>query len=150
MVNIYITHVIRCLHKSNTLDVAEISKLIGASEDFCKNIIDNQDNSYTEGLTLEHVDRMVEFFGMAVFGGNFCKELFTPQSSHYRNWESLEADEKKMVNIGTALSSVTAKSSASAIGYTKECSHFLESCEQMISVIKESGSSDDGTDDSEI
>jgi hypothetical protein len=123
---------------------------MGASEDFCKKIIENQDKSYTEGLTLEQVDKIVDFFGMGIFGTSFCKELFISQHSNYKNWESLEEDDKKMVNIGTALSSVTNRSPANAIGYTKECSDFLESCEQMISIIKESESSNDVNDNSAV
>jgi len=149
MVNTYITHVIRCLYKSNTLELSEISKLIGAPEEFCKEILEKKETGYTEGLTLEHVDRIVDFFGMAIFGTSFCKDLFAPQKSHYRNWESLEEIEKEMVNIGVAITNVVSKSSVSAVNYAKECSHFINSCEQMISVIKESGSSDDGIESSE-
>jgi len=149
MVNTYITHVIRCLYKSNTLELSEISKLIGASEKFCKEILEKEENRYTEGLTLEHVDRIVDFFGMAIFGNSFCKDLFTPQKSHYRNWESLEENEKEMINIGATITGGSSIKSANAVSYAKECYHFIDSCEQMISVIKESGSSDDGIESSE-
>jgi hypothetical protein len=145
MISKYIAHVIRSMNAAKVLPPEELMKISGLDPVDFDLLIAEHDGAR---LTLDNVDRIVEFFGMGVFSGSFIKEAFVPSSSQYKTWEGLELSEQKMINIGSVYTG-TSKSPIGSLNYAKECTYFLESCDNLISIVKDSGSSDDGTDDDE-
>lgn len=145
MISNYIAHVIRCLNSAKILPPEEIMKISGLDRIDFELLLQDKDGSR---LAINNVDRMVDFFGMGVFQANFIKETFVPSSSQYKSWESLEPNEQKMINVGSVYST-TNKAPISSLTYAKECVNFLESCDSLISIVKENESSDDGTDGEE-
>lgn len=145
MISNYIAHVIRSMHAAKVLPTEELLKLSGLDRVDFELLLNENDGSR---LTIKNVDMVVEFFGMGVFSGSFIKEAFVPSSSQYKTWEGLESHEQKMINIG-AVYTGTAKSPIGSLNYAKECTYFLDTCDNLISIVKDSGSSDDGTDGEE-
>lgn len=114
----------------------------------CQKIIDSP--SLTNTLTLTHVDRLINFLGISVFNASFVKDLFIPSASSYRSWDSLDSNQRALVNTGTAYTTISNhKQTVAAISYAKECCHFLDSCELLITTLKDSDSEDTGEDNSE-
>jgi hypothetical protein len=93
---------------------------------------------------------MVNFFGMWIFNPTFVKESFVcmGNGSHSRTWEGLDDEEKNLINIaGVYTCNTTSKNSIAALNYMKECGYFLESCDNLISILKDTEAfDDDGTD----
>ena len=148
MITQYITHVIKSLHASELIKANELSKIMDMPLEDCQKLIDSP--SLTNTLTLTHVDRLINFLGISVFNASFVKDLFIPSASNYRSWDSLESGHRTLVNAGTTYTTVSnTKQTVSAISYAKECCHFLDSCELLITTLKDSDSEDTSENTSE-
>lgn len=145
MLSDYIAHVIRALDKAQVMPADQIQKITGLDDYTYNEILHGRDGSR---LTIENVDRMVDFFGMGMFTASFVKESFVSSSSQYKTWEGLEKDEQTLINIAGVYTS-SPKTPITTLNYTKECSYFLETCDNLISIIKDTGASDDDGTDSE-
>lgn len=139
MLSHYIAHVIRCLDKAKSIPSDQICKIIKMEEDRYQVLLAGQDGSQ---LTLEQVDNLVNFFGMGIFKESLIKDMFVHRESHYKSWDTLEEDERKLINIAQLYTSATnVKNPIPSMNYAKECVYFLESCESMVSIIKDAGDS---------
>ena len=149
MITQYITHVIKSLHTSELVKVEELSKIMEMPVEDCQKILDSP--TITNILTLTHVDSLINFLGISVFNSSFVKDLFMPTSSSYRSWDSLDCVQRALVNTGTAYTTVpNNKQTVGAISYTKECCHFLDSCELLITTLKDSDSEDTSEEAEEL
>ena len=145
MITQYTTHVIKALHASELIKVDQLAKIMDMPLEDCQKIIDSL--VLTNTLTLTHVDRLVNFLGVSVFNPAFVKDLFIPTASSYRSWDSLDSTQRAMVNTGTAYTTIAHhKETVQAISYAKECCHFLDSCELLITTLKDSDSEDTSED----
>jgi len=142
----YLACVIRAVDKAKVLPAEEIRKVVGLDVCTYDQIIGGADG---QNITIEHANRIVDFFGMGVFQTTFVKETFVSGNSHYRTWESLEKDEKEIINVAAVFTSNNSKSPIAVLNYTKECSYFLDSCDNLISIIKDTGATDDNSIKSE-
>ena len=101
-------------------------------------------------LTLQHVDNLINFFGMGIFKESLVKEMFVNRDSAYKSWETLEEDERKLINLAQLYTSATnVKNPIPSMNYAKECAYFLDSCENMVSIIKDADVSDESEEDAE-
>ena len=147
MLSHYIAHVIRCLDKAKSIPSNEICKILKMDEETYQALLASQDGSH---LTLDHVDHLVNFFGMGIFKESLVKEMFLYTDSQYKSWETLEDDEKKLINIAQLYTTATnVQNPIPSMNYAKECAYFLESCENMVSIIKDADVSDEAEGDPE-
>jgi|LakMenE01Jun11ns_1017448.scaffolds.fasta_scaffold9948011_3 hypothetical protein len=146
MLSNYIAHVIRALDKAKVMPVEQIQKVTGLDPHTYDRVIQGTNGQH---IRIENVDRLVEFFGMGIFSSGFVKESFVSSNSQYKTWEGLDTDEQLLINVA-GVYTTTSKSPISSLNYTKECAYFLETCDTLISIIKDTGANDDdGTDDGE-
>ena len=145
MLSDYIAHIIRALDRAQVLPANQIRKITGLDVCTYDQIIQGSDG---RNITIEHADRMVDFFGMGMFQASFVKESFLPSNSQYKTWEGLEQDEQTLINIAGAFT-LNPKTSITTLNYTKECSYFLDTCDNLVSILKDTGASDDDGTESE-
>lgn len=145
MVSNYIAHVIRALDKAKVMPVEQIQKVVGLDPHTYEKVLNGQDGRH---LQISNVDRLVDFFGMGIFGSTFVKDSFVSSDSQYKTWEGLEPDEQTIINLAGVYTSGS-KSPISSLNYTKECSYFLETCDTLVSIIKDTGADDDDGDNTD-
>lgn len=147
MVSHYIAHVIRCLDKAKSIPSDQIRKILGMEEELYQRLLTDTDGSL---LTLQHVDNLVNFFGMGIFKETLVKEMFIYRESQYKSWDTLEPDDQKLINIAQLyISATNAKNPIVSMNYAKECSYFLDSCENMVSILKDADTNEDDEEGAE-
>lgn len=147
MLSHYLAHIVRCLDKAKSIPSDQICKILKMEEDTYRALLAGDDGSQ---LTLQNVDNLVNFFGMGIFKEHLVKDMFVNRDSAYKSWETLEEDERKLINVAQLYTSATnTKNPIPSMNYAKECAYFLESCENMVSIIKDADVSDEGDEDSE-
>lgn len=145
MLSEYIAHVIRALDKAQVMPADQIRKITGLDQCDYDMIIQGDQGTR---LTIQNVDRMVDFFGMGMFNAAFVKESFVSSGSQYKTWEGLDKEEQTLINIAGVYTS-SPRTPITTLNYTKDCGYFLESCDNLISIIKDTGASDDDGTESE-
>jgi len=145
MLSEYLAHIIRALDRAQVLPADQICKI--AELDVCtyNEIISG---GGANKITMAHADRIVNFFSMGIFQPSFVKESFVSSSSQYKTWQGLDKDEQILINIASIFTA-NPKTPIPTLNYTKECSYFLDTCDTLISIIKDTGASDDNDIESE-
>lgn len=145
MISHYVAHCIRGLALAGTLQKDQIAKMLDIDADRLQAILDGSDG---KDVDIQVADRFAEMFGMDSFRNNFCRSLFGPEQSLYKTWEDLEKPQREMVNLGSVFVASN-RSAITAMAYTKESEYFLESCSDLLSVIKQDDGNYEDADDKE-
>jgi len=145
MLSEYLAHVIRALDRAQILPADQIRKISGLDVCTYDEIISGGGGSK---ITMAHADRIIDFFSMGIFQSAFVKESFVSSGSQYKTWEGLDKDEQTLINVASIFTA-NPKTPIPTLNYTKECSYFLDTCDNLISIIKDTGASDDDGTESE-
>lgn len=151
MVSHYIAHVIRCLDRAKTIPSDQIRKMLGMEDYLYQELLAGTDGSQ---LSLTHVDNLVNFFGMGIFQDQTVKYMFINNETLYKSWENLDTEDQKMINIaqlytGTAANGGGSKMPLRSLNYAKDCAYFLESCDNMVSIIKDADVGDEDEEEND-
>lgn len=143
MISHYISHCVRALDSSGIIKSDQMAKILGVDPDKYQAIIRCNDGSQ---ISIEQVDRFVEFFGIACLQSNFIRSIYGNEGSPYKTWDDLDKEQQKQVNLGSVYVA-SHRASINCLSYVKECEYFLDGCSNLVEVVKQAGDEESATEE---